>query len=387
MAFQLAEHWNTTVMEKEEEKEPPDQESHDNKLPWYRRYPTLSLERMTSSSVTTSPKDTNGTASNSTEQKDLDNHTLFHGQCLERQLYQPPVPYPAWDYNWDGKMNSHSTLPVLSTAEGLRKSCMTGTTRHILLVRHGQYDEEPLDDRKRCLTPLGRRQAHLTGRRMVSLLQQIEDNEYATLGPIYTSDMLRAKQTASIMAQAMSSSTVLLANPDPDLNEGLPAPMIPPRPDLPGVVEEVDEQKERMERAYRKYFYRADARVLEQPQGVSKEGQGGDIYQISSSGTVSTAATNNHVPFHLRQKPNQLPPPPNHEFDIIVCHGNIIRYFICRALQLPPEAWLRLSVFNCSVSYIIIKPNGYVSCRMIGDIGHLGYKETTFSGAHGLMWS
>ena len=28
-----------------------------------------------------------------------------------------------------------------------------------------------------------------------------------------------------------------------------------------------------------------------------------------------------------------------HEFTVIVCHGNVIRYMAMRALQLPPEAW------------------------------------------------
>ena len=26
-----------------------------------------------------------------------------------------------------------------------------------------------------------------------------------------------------------------------------------------------------------------------------------------------------------------------------MCHGNVIRYFICRALQVDPSAWLRCS--------------------------------------------
>ena len=29
------------------------------------------------------------------------------------------------------------------------------------------------------------------------------------------------------------------------------------------------------------------------------------------------------------------------QVDILVCHGNVIRYFLCRALQFPHSAWLR----------------------------------------------
>ena len=31
-------------------------------------------------------------------------------------------------------------------------------------------------------------------------------------------------------------------------------------------------------------------------------------------------------------------------------------------LQLPPEAWLRLSTFNCSLTILTIRPSGSVRC-------------------------
>ena len=76
----------------------------------------------------------------------------------------------------------------------------------------------------------------------------------------------------------------------------------------------------------------------------------------------------------------------HHEVEIIVCHANVIRYFLCRALQLPPEAWLRYCPFNCSLTYFTIRPTGTVSCRMVGDIGHLPYDATTFSMHDGFLW-
>ena len=75
-----------------------------------------------------------------------------------------------------------------------------------------------------------------------------------------------------------------------------------------------------------------------------------------------------------------------HEYEVIVCHGNVIRYFFMRALQLPPEAWLRLCTFNCSLTYFTIRPTGGVSCRMLGDTGHMDMEHTTFSGHHGFNW-
>lgn len=337
---------------------------------------------------TTRKSSYSGSDSESTKREDKDNKALFYGQCPKRQIYQPPAPYPAWDFNWDGKvLDDFSTLEVLSTAEGLKQSGTTGTTRHILLVRHGQYEEKHFDDRKRCLTALGRRQAHLTGKRIAALVENIGVDK---INAIYTSDMLRAKQTAWIIAKSLPDS-IPIKQPDPDLNEGLPAQIVPPRPDLPGITEEVDANTERMDRTFARYFYRADPpselkKVLQQVAAAAVAPAPPD-YAISTSGTVwmgQASATDQNTKTY--QTPVKLPRP-NHKFDIIVCHGNVIRYFACRALQIPPEAWLRLSVFNCSITYLMIKPNGYVSCRMIGDIGHLGYKETTFSGAHGLVWS
>jgi len=298
---------------------------------------------------------------------------LFYGQCLERQLYKPKVPYPAWDYDWDSRMTPETTMEVLRTKDGLHKSrrLAGGTTRHILLVRHGQYDETYKEDDKRRLTPLGRKQAEMTGLRL-SLLHRgglggmaawtaeaganaDEEDEPKFVGPctikaVHVSDMTRAKETADLIARHLPDA-VARPEPDPLLNEALPAPMIPARPDVPNAVKEVDEEGERIERAFRKYVYRSS------PPDYNDGGQ---------------RATDGE--------------PPKHEFEVIVGHGNVIRYFVCRALQLPPEAWLRMAVFNCSLTYIMVHPNGYVSVRCIGDTGHLPYDDTTFSGYHGYKW-
>ena len=409
---------NDSTTSKKDDKAKQDDE--DQRTPWYKRYPSQVLQRVSpslpglhslSSAISDATKHIPPVPStgSSSSNRDNDNDKLFHGQCLERQLHKPAVPYPAWDYNWDGREQSHwSTHADLSTPQGLQNASRTGTTRHILLVRHGQYHEGPLDDRKRSLTALGRRQAQLTGRRLAELVHSLGPEKFHS---ITTSDLLRAKQTAFIMAQKLPDS-IQINDPDPDLNEGLPAPMIPSRPDIPGCAQEIDDQRDRMDRAYKKYMHRAPLppklqKALDDlhQERLEWHQQQQDLLQatepeiaISTSGTISMGM---QQPISGGIQPGQesipcptLPPlddlqlpPPNHEFDVLVCHGNLIRYFLCRALQIPPEAWLRLSVFNCSISYIMIKPNGYVSCRMIGDIGHLGYAETTFSGAHGLEWS
>lgn len=39
-------------------------------------------------------------------------------------------------------------------------------------------------------------------------------------------------------------------------------------------------------------------------------------------------------------------------YTLIVCHANVIRYFVCRALQFPPQAWLRLSLNHASITWV-----------------------------------
>merc|ERR1712113_1363236 len=75
-----------------------------------------------------------------------------------------------------------------------------------------------------------------------------------------------------------------------------------------------------------------------------------------------------------------------HECEVIVGHANMLRYFFCRALQVPPEAWLRLQTFNCSLTYLVVMANGHVQARMLGDVGHLPEDLITFSGSHGWNW-
>merc|ERR1719334_478735 len=65
--------------------------------------------------------------------------------------------------------------------------------------------------------------------------------------------------------------------------------------------------------------------------------------------------------------------------DILVCHGNVIRYCVCRALQLDPQAWLRMAVHNGSITVLVIKPSGRVSLLELGGAGHFESNMLTFN--------
>jgi serine/threonine-protein phosphatase PGAM5 len=281
----------------------------------------------------------------------------FHHLFPKRQLWQPKVEYPLWDPDWDGR----SPNPIGTVEEDrrrMRKVRKEGVTRHIILVRHGQYDETPKDDAQRTLTGMGRLQAELTGRRLREMIEGVEGTDFTpcTIKVVRVSTMARARETASIIVNELPNH-VVMAEPDPDLNEGRPAHNIPGGRVSNSTIEYFDEHHPRIERAFQKYFYRA-------PEPASSRGndKDDDVKTANNAGK------------------------PKHEFEIIVCHANVIRYFFCRALQLPPEAWLRLCTFNCSLTYLTIRPTGTVSCRMLGDIGHIPYGLSSFSGHHGYNW-
>lgn len=285
----------------------------------------------------------------------------FHRLFPKRQLWQPRVEYPLWDNNWDG-LHPPSTGDDEADRHRMRVVRKEGVTRHIILIRHGQYDEREKDDEKRILTELGRKQAALTGKR----LREMMDGVNKEFGPckikvVRVSNMARAKETADIIASQLPG--VEYAAPDPDLNEGRPCHTLPGGRVSESTIAKTDETHPRIEASFRKLFYRAP------PPPMTKDEE--------SSGAESSSSWS-----ITKKKEDRC----KHEFEIVICHANVIRYFLCRALQIPPEAWLRLCTFNCSLTYLTIRPTGTVSCRMLGDIGHIPYGMSTFSMHTGYNW-
>ena len=64
--------------------------------------------------------------------------------------------------------------------------------------------------------------------------------------------------------------------------------------------------------------------------------------------------------------------------EVIVCHGNVIRYLCCLALQIPAQAWMRLQLSHCSVVWIEIRPNGAVVLNAFGSSTHMPIADVTY---------
>jgi serine/threonine-protein phosphatase PGAM5 len=57
--------------------------------------------------------------------------------------------------------------------------------------------------------------------------------------------------------------------------------------------------------------------------------------------------------------------------DVLVCHGNVIRYFVTKALGVDPRAWMGMSVQHASITLIQVGPNGAFRVMAVGDAGHV----------------
>jgi serine/threonine-protein phosphatase PGAM5 len=65
------------------------------------------------------------------------------------------------------------------------------------------------------------------------------------------------------------------------------------------------------------------------------------------------------------------PSPDADRHDVIVCHGNVIRYFVTRVLEVDPEAWLGMSIGNCSLTVVRVSANGTMMLMSYNDMGHM----------------
>jgi serine/threonine-protein phosphatase PGAM5 len=57
--------------------------------------------------------------------------------------------------------------------------------------------------------------------------------------------------------------------------------------------------------------------------------------------------------------------------DILVAHGNVIRYLVVKALKVDSRAWLGMSVAHASLTVIQVQPDGSMRVLAVGDSGHI----------------
>jgi serine/threonine-protein phosphatase PGAM5 len=69
--------------------------------------------------------------------------------------------------------------------------------------------------------------------------------------------------------------------------------------------------------------------------------------------------------------------------DVLVCHGNVIRWFTCKALGLDTRRWSSMEIANGSLTALIVHPDGAVRLVTYSDVGHLPVTKQTWTGKGG----
>ncbi len=191
--------------------------------------------------------------------------------------------------------------------------------RTLYLIRHGEYvHDEDCDEDVGCgLDRLGRHQAALAGDLLASL-----GIEFSSL---QSSSMTRARETATIIAGRLPGPPLELHR---DVRECTP----PTR--------------------------RADVMAKLEP----GEAEACERELSAAWDRLVRPAADRDV------------------HDVVVCHGNVIRWFVCRALGVDAEAWLGMSIANCSLTVIQVRPDG--TCRLVtfADAGHIPFPLRTYPG-------
>lgn len=182
--------------------------------------------------------------------------------------------------------------------------------RTIVLVRHGNYVPDPAADKKRGpgLSPIGVAQAHMAGARLAGFPGGFD--------ALYVSPMQRARDTAATIVQDFPGRSFTVV-------DGLEECTPPTR------------RKEVMDK--------------EDP--------------------ASLAACKKQLDsvFDTYFKPAQGKP----RTEMMVCHGNVIRYLVTRALGVDTLAWLEMSPGHASITRIRVEADGRFKVLSVGDVGHI----------------
>ena len=195
--------------------------------------------------------------------------------------------------------------------KGQEKEIETTGIRTIYLIRHGDYNHEDERDADvgKELVPLGIAQARLVASRLKSLPVKITS--------LISSTMTRARQTAMI------------------INYEFP---------------NLDLQKDSLIRECTPPTWRKDIMEREDPEELK-----------NCTDNLEEAFNKFFIPSPDEEDRN----------DVLVCHGNVIRYFVTKVLKVNTMAWLQMTISNCSLTIVRIMPDGTTKLISFNDVGHI----------------
>ncbi|HEU4724544.1 MAG TPA: histidine phosphatase family protein [Candidatus Eisenbacteria bacterium] len=195
--------------------------------------------------------------------------------------------------------------------------------RYLYLIRHGHYDRvDSLDERTaNGLSRRGHAQAKRIGKRLTSL--PVKPRLFVS------SDLLRAVETAAeigaILGRTATVDTLIAECASPSSRPGF---------DAEHDAAELAACQSAMEAAWAKYA---------------------------------------------------VPSPAADAHDILVCHGNVIRWFTSRAVGNDTRNWTSYDIGHASLTVIAVRPDGGTRLVIYSDVGHLPVSQQTWAG-RGAGW-
>ena len=81
-----------------------------------------------------------------------------------------------------------------------------------------------------------------------------------------------------------------------------------------------------------------------------------------------------------------VPTPDSDRHEVLVCHANVVRWFVSRVVGGNPAHWSAMEIANGSITIIAVHADGTAKLVMFSDVGHLPVEEQTWTG-RGAGWS
>ncbi|CAI5720024.1 unnamed protein product [Peronospora effusa] len=221
-------------------------------------------------------------------------------------------------------------------------------TKHFIMVRHGHYINAHMpqvSDSQQVLSQMGRQQAELTGKHLEVAHARIPTRHHVS---VYHSDMTRAVETAAIIATYFGEVSL---NSSSLLREGWPGTP-----------------------------YSSDFTARS---GVTAACNNGAFQAMQKRASVDVERMEkafNWFFFDPRQTHDE-----NDEetYCVLVCHANLIRFFLCRALGVDPATtWGHFEINHCGVTRIDVCADRPIKVIAVNETGHLPLSLITSSEDH-----
>lgn len=75
-----------------------------------------------------------------------------------------------------------------------------------------------------------------------------------------------------------------------------------------------------------------------------------------------------------------VPTPEADTYDLLVCHGNVIRWLVAKATGNDVRMWYAPDIANASLTVIAVRPDSTCRLVMYSDVGHIPIEKQTWAG-------